>query len=66
MDKINREASTTARKFQLDDRIEAMAIKPAYLTLRDHKEDFPPRLKFRLINHGLHGWGRVGRPVLPL
>ena len=64
LDKINREASTTARKFQLDDRIEAMAIKPAYLSLKDHKEDFPARLKFRLINPCKSNMGIISKCIL--
>ena len=37
-------------KQDLCDRIEAVAEKPAYLTIKDHKEDFPSRLSFRMIN----------------
>ena len=48
LDKINVEAAKTARDFNLDDRIEAIAKKPAYLTLKDHKTDFPAKLNFRL------------------
>ena len=59
MKKINTEAATIARKYELDDRIEAMAMKPAYLTLKDHKEDFPARLKFRLINPCKNNIGNV-------
>ena len=30
-----------ARELQLDDRIEAMALKSSFLTLKDHKPDWP-------------------------
>jgi hypothetical protein len=64
VDKINVEAAKNARRFGLDDRIEAVAKKPAYLTIKDHKEDFPARLKFRLINPCKSNMGKISKSIL--
>ena len=47
---IDNEASNLANTLNLSDRIEGMAIKKSFMTLKDHKEDFPGKLSFRLIN----------------
>ena len=39
VNKINREAAKIAKDLDLDDRIEAIALKEAFLTIKDHKED---------------------------
>ena len=64
LDKINVEAAKTARDFNLDDRIEAIAKKPAYLTLKDHKTDFPAKLNFRLINPCKSNIGKISKSIL--
>ena len=64
MDKINVEAARTARELELDDRIEGIAKKTAYLTIKDHKPDFPARLKFRLINPCKSNMGKISKFIL--
>ena len=64
MEKIDEEAASIASKLELDDRIEAMAKRPAYLTLKDHKEDFPARLSFRLINPCKSNIGKISKSIL--
>ena len=64
MDKINVEAARTARELELDDRIEGIAKKTAYLTIKDHKPDFPARLKFRLINPCKSNMGKISKSIL--
>ena len=44
VDKINKEAATIAKKLKLDERIDAMGLNNGYLTLKDHKPNFPNRL----------------------
>ena len=39
-DDINLEAKHIATKLKLEDRIEQMAKKPAFVTLKDHKDNF--------------------------
>ena len=48
--RINKEAKHIAEKLQLEDRIEKLAQKPAFVTIKDHKENFPNHLQYRLIN----------------
>ena len=47
---INKEAKEIATKLDLQDRIEVIAARPAYITLKDHKENFRRNPKCRLIN----------------
>ena len=47
---INLEAKHIAKKLEIADRIECMARKPAYITIKDHKENFNINPKCRLIN----------------
>ena len=46
----NREAKTIATKLGIADRSYCMAKKPAFITLKDHKENFESSPKCRLIN----------------
>ena len=39
---INLEAKEIAARVKLDDRIEYMAKAPAYITLKDHKDNYQP------------------------
>ena len=47
---INKEAKCIAQKLKLDDRMEAYADRKAFITLKDHKENFRNSLKCRLLN----------------
>lgn len=38
---IYREAKLITSKLELEDRVETMAMKSAYITLKYHKENFP-------------------------
>ena len=53
-----------AGKLEMDDRIEAMALKSSYITLKDHKEDWPARLHCRLINPTKSNLGSISKSVL--
>jgi len=47
---INREAKTIATKLKLQDRATQLAKKTAFITLKDHQENFENTPKCRLIN----------------
>ena len=47
---INSEAKEIAIKLKLDDRIERLAGKDAFVTLKDHKDNFDNNPKCRLLN----------------
>ena len=46
---INLEAQNIAKKIDLDDRIESLAKTEAFITLKDHKDNFQNKLPCRLI-----------------
>ena len=52
MNDINIEAANLARSLNIDDRMDAMGLNEAFITIKDHKPNFPNRLDFRLINLG--------------
>ena len=47
---INKEANKIAQTLNLENKMEALAEKDAYITLKDHKENFYNKPKCRLIN----------------
>lgn len=61
---INEEARSIARKLELDDRIETYCQKPAYITLKDHKENFINNPKCRLINPAKSEIGKISKIIL--
>lgn len=63
-DDINREAQQIARTLELDDRVECMAKKDAYITLKDHKENFSSALPCRLINPAKSEIGVISKTIL--
>ena len=48
--KINKKAKVIAEKLEFADRVEAMARRDAFITLKDHKPNFNNALTCRLIN----------------
>ena len=61
---INRDAKKIAVDLDLEDRIEKMQESESYITVKDHKEDFPHRLSFRLINPSKSDIGKISKYVL--
>ena len=47
---INKEANHIAQTLEIENKMEALAEKNAYITLKDHKENFINQPKCRLIN----------------
>ena len=50
MTNINKEAKCTAERLHLDDRVEEFNQPEAFVTLKDHKENFRNNPKCRLLN----------------
>ena len=48
--KIDLEAKSIAKSLNLQDRVECLAERPAFITLKDHKENFNTAPKCRLLN----------------
>ena len=63
-ERINKEGKKIAEKLDLDSRIEQLAPKEAYITLKDHKDDFANNPKCRLINPAKSELGIVSKKYL--
>ena len=63
-DAIDREAKVIADKLGLTDKMERLAEKPAFVTLKDHKENFRSHPKCRLINPAKSEVGHVSKAIL--
>ena len=61
---INREAAKLAKDLELDDRIEALGLKRAFLTIKDHKDDWPSKVSCRLINPTKSNIGTISKHIL--
>ena len=61
---INTEAKTIAIKLKIQDRATQLAKKQAFITLKDHKENFENAPKCRLINPAKSDLGRVSKQIL--
>ena len=56
---INLEAKQLAKNLKLDNRIEQLPEKPAFITLKDHKPNFATNPKCRLINPTKSNLGKL-------
>ena len=63
-DAVNAEAQKIADSLQVSDRMDSLARKQAYLTLKDHKEDFLDKLPCRLINPAKSEIGIISKQIL--
>ena len=61
---INLEAKHIAKKRQIADRVEGMARKPSYITIKDAKENFNINPKCRLINPAKSELGKVAKTIV--
>ena len=64
VDKCNIEASKIAHTLKLERRIEAHGENKAFITLKDHKENFRDRPKCRLINPAKSQIGKISKQIL--
>ena len=61
---INYKAKIIAEKLELADKIDILDSKPAYITLKDHKENFRNHPKCRLINPSKSQIGLISKQIL--
>ena len=61
---IDKEAKQIAERLNIADRAETFAKRDAYITLKDHKENFPNTIKCRLINPAKGEMGIVSKKLL--
>ena len=61
---INNEAKALAERLKLDNRIQKTTRSDAYITLKDHKQDFANNPRCRLINTSKSETGRISRSII--
>ena len=62
MDDINKEAKKIAQNLMLEDRIECFPHRDAFITLKDHKENFHDKPSCRrLINPAKSELGKIAK-----
>ena len=64
MDRINTEAYSIAHNLKLEDYIESFPPRDAFITLKDHKENFCYYPKCRLINPAKSEIGKISKHLL--
>ena len=62
--KVDSEAKKITRKLNLDDRVETTAQKEAFITLKDHKDNFANKPTCRLINPSKQEIGKISKHIL--
>ena len=61
---IDREAKIIAKELNLEDRVECLAQRDAFITLKDHKENFINNTKCRLLNPAKSEIGLISKQLL--
>ena len=61
---INNEAKDIATNLNIADRAERMAERQAFITLKDHKDNFQNKPSCRLINPAKSEIGRISKKLL--
>ena len=61
---IDREAKTISKTLQLEKRMERYDERPAFISLKDHKENFKHNTKWRLNNPSKGDMGVVSKKFL--
>ena len=61
---INRGTKSHAKTLEIDDRMECHSEANAFLTIKDHKEEFPNKIKCRVINPASNNLGKVSKRIL--
>ena len=64
LDDINKEAKMITKKLEISDRVEKMPEKEAFITLKDHKQNFGINPQCRLINPTKSEVGKVSKLML--
>ena len=61
---MDEEAKIITKNLNIDDRVETTAMKEAFITLKDHKENFENKPTCRLINPSKPEIGRISEKLL--
>ena len=63
-DKIDKEATNITKSFHIQDRVERYAERKAFITLKDHKDNFRSNTKCRLLNLSKSEIGSISKSFL--
>ena len=63
-DEINISAKKITDQLGISDRVETIALKDAYITIKDHKPKFPEKISCRLINPTKTNIGIISKQIL--
>ena len=61
---VNEEASEITEKLSLSDRVQCIAPNEAFITIKDHKPNFPNNIKCRLLNPCKSEIGKISKKYL--
>ena len=61
---VNSEACTITDKLLISDRVQCIAPNEAFITIKDHKPNFPNNIKCRLLNSCKSEVGRISKKYL--
>ena len=64
LNKIDAEAKAITKKLGIDNRVEMTARKEAFVTLKDHKDNFANKPTCRLINPSKQEIGKISKQIL--
>ena len=66
VDVVNKEAAVIAAKLDIENKVETMSKTKAFISIKDHKNDFENNPKFRLINPAKSQIGHISREILQI
>ena len=61
---INKEAASITKKLEISDRVDKFRLQEPFVTVKDHKPDFPARIDVRLINPAKSNIGHISKQLL--
>ena len=61
---INSEAAAITNKLEISDRVDQFRLQEPFITIKDHKADFPARIDTRLINPAKSNIGVISKQIL--
>ena len=64
VDDMNEELKLIAKDLSIDDRVDIMAKKNAFITLKDHKENFESNPKCQLLNPTKSELGKISKAIV--
>ena len=64
VNQINYQAKTIIEKLEIIDRVEKVQESEGFITIKDHKDNFPNSLSFRLINPSKSDLGKISKTIL--